>query len=38
MAPSPAVLSGKDVITGKFAVVNADDYYGRAFTLMYESA
>ena len=33
----PAVLSGKDVITGKFAVVNADDYYGPgAFTLMYE--
>ena len=34
----PAVLSGKDVITGKFAVVNADDYYGPgAFTLMYEA-
>ena len=33
----PAVLSGKDVITGKFAVVNADDYYGPgAFTLMYD--
>ena len=34
----PAVLSGKDVITGKFAVVNADDYYGPgAFTLMHEA-
>lgn len=34
----PAVLSGKDVITGKFAVVNADDYYGPgAFALMYEA-
>ena len=34
----PAVLSGKDVITGRFAVVNADDYYGpSAFTLMYEA-
>ena len=34
----PAVLSGRDVITGRFAVVNADDYYGpSAFTLMYEA-
>ena len=33
----PAVLSGKDVITGKFAVVNADDYYGaEAFRVMSE--
>ena len=24
----PAVLAGKDVIRGRFAVVNADDYYG----------
>ena len=33
-----AVLSGKDVISGNFAVVNADDYYGPcAFTLMYEA-
>ena len=34
----PAVLSGKDVISGRFAVVNADDYYGPgAFTLMYDA-
>ena len=33
----PAVLSGKDVITGKFAVVNADDYYGvDAYRTIYE--
>ena len=31
----PAVLSGKAAISGRFAVVNADDYYGPgAFTLM----
>ena len=34
----PAVLSGKDVIRDRFAVVNADDYYGPgAYTLMYET-
>ena len=34
----PAVLSGKDVIDGRFAVVNADDYYGPgAYTLMYDA-
>lgn len=34
----PAVLSGKAAISGRFAVVNADDYYGPgAFTLMYEA-
>ena len=34
----PAVLSGKDVISGRFAVVNADDYYGPgAFALMYDT-
>lgn len=33
-----AVLSGKDVIRGRFAVVNADDYYGpEAYRLMYEA-
>ncbi len=33
-----AVLSGKDAITGRFAVLNADDYYGPgAFNLMAES-
>lgn len=26
----PAVLAGKDVIRGRFAVVNADDYYGES--------
>ena len=31
----PAVLSGREVIRGRFAVVNADDYYGpEAFVLM----
>ena len=34
----PAVLSGKNVIRDRFAVVNADDYYGPgAYTLMYET-
>lgn len=34
----PAVLSGKDKIAGRFAVVNADDYYGPgAYTLMYDA-
>ncbi len=34
----PAVLSGKDVIGDRFAVVNADDYYGPgAYALMYET-
>ena len=33
----PRRTQRKDVITGKFAVVNADDYYGSAFTLMYEA-
>ena len=33
-----AVLSAKNVIGGRFAVVNADDYYGPgAFRLMYRS-
>ena len=32
-----AVLSCKDMIDGPFAVINADDYYGReAFRLIYE--
>lgn len=32
-----AVLAAKDIITGNFAVINADDYYGsQAFRLMYD--
>ena len=32
-----AVLSAKDLITGPFAVINADDYYGsHAFQTMYD--
>ena len=32
-----AVLAARDVIDGPFAVINADDYYGRnAFSTMYE--
>ena len=34
----PAVLGGKDRIHDRFAVVNADDFYGPgAYTLMYET-
>lgn len=34
----PAVLSGRDFLSDRFAVVNADDYYGpSAFSLMYEA-
>ncbi|MGB4659229.1 MAG: sugar phosphate nucleotidyltransferase [Mobilitalea sp.] len=33
-----AILSGKSVIDGPFAVINADDYYGReAFQMIYDT-